>query len=59
VTKKPPTTPATAAAQEAGIAFRVVEYETIVVNGGRRRLQLELSPQELLRATSGRTLPLT
>jgi hypothetical protein len=59
VTKTPLTTPATAAAQKAGIPFRVLEYETIVVNGGRRGLQLELSPQELLRATSGRTLRLT
>jgi Cys-tRNA(Pro)/Cys-tRNA(Cys) deacylase len=34
-------------------------HETIVVNGGRRGLQLELSPHDLLRATGGRTLPLT
>jgi len=36
-----------------------LEHETIVVNGGRRGLQLELSPHDLLRATGGRTLPLT
>lgn len=34
-------------------------HETIVVNGGRRGLQLELSPHDLLRATGGRTLRLT
>ena len=34
-------------------------HETIVVNGGRRWLQLELSPHDLLHATDGRTLPLT
>jgi Cys-tRNA(Pro)/Cys-tRNA(Cys) deacylase len=34
-------------------------HETIVVNGGRRGLQLELSPHDLLRATEGRTLSLT
>ena len=34
-------------------------HETIVVNGGRRGLQLQLSPQDLLRATGGRTLRLT
>jgi Cys-tRNA(Pro)/Cys-tRNA(Cys) deacylase len=36
-----------------------LEHETIVVNGGRRGLQLELSPHALLRATAGRTLHLT
>jgi len=36
-----------------------LDHETIVVNGGRRGLQLELSPHDLLRATGGRTLPLT
>jgi Cys-tRNA(Pro)/Cys-tRNA(Cys) deacylase len=36
-----------------------LQHETIVVNGGRRGLQLELSPHDLLRATGGRTLPLT
>ena len=34
-------------------------HDTIVVNGGRRGLQLELSPHDLLRATEGRTLRLT
>ena len=34
-------------------------HETIVVNGGRRGLQLQLSPHDLLRATAGRTLSLT
>jgi Cys-tRNA(Pro)/Cys-tRNA(Cys) deacylase len=36
-----------------------LDHEAIVVNGGRRGLQLELSPHDLLRATGGRTLPLT
>jgi Cys-tRNA(Pro)/Cys-tRNA(Cys) deacylase len=36
-----------------------LDHETIVVNGGRRGLQLELAPHDLLRATGGRTLPLT
>jgi 1-deoxy-D-xylulose 5-phosphate reductoisomerase len=36
-----------------------LEHATIVVNGGRRGLQLELFPHDLLRATGGRTLPLT
>ena len=36
-----------------------LQHETIVVNGGRRGLQLELSPHDLLSATGGRTLPLT
>jgi Cys-tRNA(Pro)/Cys-tRNA(Cys) deacylase len=36
-----------------------LDHETIVVNGGRRGLQLELSPHDLLRATGGRTLRLT
>jgi Cys-tRNA(Pro)/Cys-tRNA(Cys) deacylase len=36
-----------------------LQHETIVVNGGRRGLQLELSPHDLLRATGGRTLALT
>jgi len=36
-----------------------LDHETIVVNGGRRGLLLELSPHDLLRATGGRTLPLT
>jgi Cys-tRNA(Pro)/Cys-tRNA(Cys) deacylase len=36
-----------------------LDHETIVVNGGRRGLQLELSPHDLIRATGARTLPLT
>lgn len=36
-----------------------LDHETIVVNGGRRGLQLELSPHDLLRATGGHTLRLT
>ncbi len=35
-----------------------LDHETIVINGGRRGLQLELSPHDLLRVTGGRTLPI-
>jgi Cys-tRNA(Pro)/Cys-tRNA(Cys) deacylase len=33
-----------------------LEHERIVVNGGGRGIQLELSPHDLLRLTGGRTL---
>jgi Cys-tRNA(Pro)/Cys-tRNA(Cys) deacylase len=33
-----------------------LEHKTIVVNGGGRGIQLELSPHDLLEATGGRTL---
>ena len=32
-----------------------LDHETIVVNGGRRGVQLELAPADLLQATGGRT----
>lgn len=35
-----------------------VEHSTIFVSGGRRGLDLELSPQELIRLTKARTAPL-
>ncbi|HET8529460.1 MAG TPA: aminoacyl-tRNA deacylase [Gaiellaceae bacterium] len=35
-----------------------LEHETILVNGGRRGLQLELDPNDLVRLTSARVHPL-
>jgi Cys-tRNA(Pro)/Cys-tRNA(Cys) deacylase len=35
-----------------------LEHETIVLNAGRRGLQMELAPADLLRLTGGRTAPL-
>jgi len=36
-----------------------LRYETVVVNGGRRGLQLELDPRDLLALTGGRAQRLT
>jgi Cys-tRNA(Pro)/Cys-tRNA(Cys) deacylase len=57
-------TPAIEAARAAGIAFTVhdeaaLEHETILVSAGRRGLQLELDPRELLRLTDTRVAALT
>jgi prolyl-tRNA editing enzyme YbaK/EbsC (Cys-tRNA(Pro) deacylase) len=59
-------TPAIEAARAAGIAFTIHEYEGVdpgesdyLVSAGRRGLQLELDPRELVRLTDARVAALS
>ncbi len=53
-------TPATRAARAAGIAFEVHEYEhdTVFVSAGRRGLEIELAPADLVALTGARVVML-
>ena len=57
-------TPAVRALEQAGVSFKLLEYDyhstadDIVVNGGRRGLQVLLAPADLIVAASAKVVAL-